>query len=525
MLVAVCYWLIYQVKHSHDKRKQFDENNAIDSLNVEDNSVLVKLGRKDLIPQEKGRKKESESHDGEVEEDENEEGNLEQDKREEESREEAKHEEETKEENRPEEEESEENDRHEEATEKEEEHEEETGEEDRHDDETGEEDKHEEETNEKDNHEEESGAKDKHEEQEQEEEIQSEEKDDGRGVEDIEVNQHESEKADTDVDGEEESIDEEKDKEDPIKEETKDKDDEDKDTLTKNDPSIEHHVHDEGSLNTREAREEQYKGDDASSAVTHDAQSTSTENKNGSSGSQFNILEHESKVNSTEENKNATVVNLPEVETAGNGTSALDEENKQEQGSINNTDNSGSLVKNETEIIISDPSRAHDATEGDITTTDGSNIQTVSLNQATNFTVPLQNTQVNSNLSNSNATKSVEGNSEESTDSSTKSEFDNSKNVEWSNVLAEGKDGSDSVVIEETTNEVKNENPDNIKVTDGTYENSDFSNTENTDEVQYDSTDTSDPSVPVDDKENRIDLDTLPEIKTEGSNSEEVAED
>lgn len=548
LLVAVCFWLIYQVKHSHDKRKLFDENNAKNSLDVEKNNVLVKFGRKDLIPQEKGTNKDAESHGEETEEDDNEEGHIEQDKHEQESREEVKHEEETEEEDKHEEEESEENDKHEEATEKEDEHEEESGEEDRHEDEIGEGDKHEEETKEKDEHEEQNRAEDKHEEDEQEEDIQAEEKDVGREDEDIEVNEHEQEKADTDVDGEEESLDEEKEKEDPIKEETEEKNDEDDDTLTKNDPSVEDHVHDEGSQNTREAREEQYKGDDASSAVTHDAQSTSTENENGSSGSQKNILEHETKGNITKENKNATVVNLPEGETAGNGTSALDQEKKPEahdlvtqsnsslasitglesndqQGSVNNTDNSGSSVRNETEIIISDPSLAHNATEGDRITTDGSNIQTTSLNQATNFTETLHNTQVNSNSLSSNATTTVEGNSEESTDSSLKSEFDNNKNVEESNVLAESKDGSDSLVLKETTNQVKNENPDNIKGTDETDEKSDSSNSENTDEVQYDSTDTSDPSVPMEDKENRIDLDTLPEIRTEGSNSEEVAED
>ncbi|XP_074327729.1 uncharacterized protein LOC141665639 [Apium graveolens] len=537
VLVAVCFWLIYQVKHSHDKRKQFDENTAKNSLNVEDNSVIFKLGRKDIIPQEKGRSKDSESHDGELEEDDNEEGNLEQDKRVERSKAEAKHEEETMEEDKPEEEESEENDRHEEANEKEEEHEEESGEEDMREDETGEEDKHEEEN-----------VAEDHVEEEQEEEIQAEEKDKGRGDQDNEVNQHETEKDDTVVDKEEESIDEEKEKEDPVKVGTEERNDEDKNTLTRNDPLIEDQVHDEGSRNTREAREEQYKGDDASSAVTHDAQSTNTENENSSSGSQINKLENESKGNSMEENKNDTVVNFPEVEAAGNGTSALDEKNKPEvydsvsqsnssldsitgfksndqQGSINNTDNNGSSVKNEMEINMSNLSHAHDAIERDMTTTNGSNIQTIFLNQAINSTVTLQNTQVNSNLSNSNASKTVEGNSEESTDSSMKSEFDNSTKVEGSNVLAESKDGSDSLALEETTNEVNNENPDNIKGTDGTYENSDSSNTENTDEVQYDSSENSDISISVEAKENRVDLETLPEIRTEGSNSEEVAED
>lgn len=143
VLVAVCFWLIYQVKHSHDKRKQFDENDAKTSRDMEMNNAVLKLGRKDLNPQEKGPNKDLESHDEEaeeeiVEEDKNEEENGEQDKNEEEIGEEDKHGEEIELE-----------DKHEEESEEEDKHEEETGKEDRIEEETGE-DKHEEETREED---------------------------------------------------------------------------------------------------------------------------------------------------------------------------------------------------------------------------------------------------------------------------------------------------------------------------------------------------------------------------------------
>ncbi|KAF5759107.1 hypothetical protein HanRHA438_Chr16g0749521 [Helianthus annuus] len=47
LLTAVCFWLLFQVKRSHDKKKEFDANI---SLNTHATDETVKFGRKDLQP-------------------------------------------------------------------------------------------------------------------------------------------------------------------------------------------------------------------------------------------------------------------------------------------------------------------------------------------------------------------------------------------------------------------------------------------------------------------------------------------
>ncbi|CAL9162235.1 unnamed protein product [Musa hybrid cultivar] len=46
MLVAVCVWLLYQMKHSHDRRKAYEERFGAD----EARSEIASFGRKDLLP-------------------------------------------------------------------------------------------------------------------------------------------------------------------------------------------------------------------------------------------------------------------------------------------------------------------------------------------------------------------------------------------------------------------------------------------------------------------------------------------
>ncbi|KAJ4899011.1 Uncharacterized protein Rs2_12962 [Raphanus sativus] len=67
VLLGVCIWLIYQVKYSHDKKKEFYETDVKKLSEKEDG--LVKLGRKDLLPGYHNQD-ENEKH---VEEDEDEE--------------------------------------------------------------------------------------------------------------------------------------------------------------------------------------------------------------------------------------------------------------------------------------------------------------------------------------------------------------------------------------------------------------------------------------------------------------------
>ncbi|KAJ0252031.1 hypothetical protein HA466_0128950 [Hirschfeldia incana] len=71
VLLGVCIWLIYQVKYSHDKKKEFYEADVKKStVLLESEEGMVKLGRKDLLPGYH-KQNEKEKH---VEEEEEEEG-------------------------------------------------------------------------------------------------------------------------------------------------------------------------------------------------------------------------------------------------------------------------------------------------------------------------------------------------------------------------------------------------------------------------------------------------------------------
>lgn len=50
VLVAICIWLIYQVKHSHDKKREFEEKNikSTSSLSNGAGDEVIKFGRKDV---------------------------------------------------------------------------------------------------------------------------------------------------------------------------------------------------------------------------------------------------------------------------------------------------------------------------------------------------------------------------------------------------------------------------------------------------------------------------------------------
>ncbi|KAL4555895.1 hypothetical protein LXL04_038527 [Taraxacum kok-saghyz] len=50
LLLAVCFWLIFQVKRSHDKKKEFDNTNISLTTSKQSTDESLKLGRKDLQP-------------------------------------------------------------------------------------------------------------------------------------------------------------------------------------------------------------------------------------------------------------------------------------------------------------------------------------------------------------------------------------------------------------------------------------------------------------------------------------------
>lgn len=164
LLLAVCFWLIFQVKRSHDKKKEFENTKkefANTKISLNSNDEIVKLGRKDLQPK----------LDQEV---------------------------------------------------------------------------------------------DIHEEQD-EEQIE-EEKDDGGGGGDDEIDEHEQEKSDIEVDQQESEV---------INDENEEKDE------SENGVSVDEHEEDKTTIHTHEGREEQYKADDASSAVTHlNTENITLENSN-----------------------------------------------------------------------------------------------------------------------------------------------------------------------------------------------------------------------------------------------------
>ncbi|XP_041019231.1 uncharacterized protein LOC121261120 [Juglans microcarpa x Juglans regia] len=52
LLLAICIWLLYQVKHSHERKKASEENSSKISEKMQSGHEIIKLGRKDLHPRE-----------------------------------------------------------------------------------------------------------------------------------------------------------------------------------------------------------------------------------------------------------------------------------------------------------------------------------------------------------------------------------------------------------------------------------------------------------------------------------------
>ncbi|GAA0181377.1 hypothetical protein LIER_42277 [Lithospermum erythrorhizon] len=248
LLVAVCFWLIYQVKHSHDKKREFDDN-VQNSLATEQKDGVVKLGRKDLNPkmEEKviktGKQDEEEEDETAVEEEEN---------------------------------------------------------------------KHEETEEQDDN---------KTDEKEEEEE----DVDEGRDVgEEIEIDDHDKENSDTDNDQEIDLVDDDKERENVDEQELQDKDPEGNNGQTENDSGSQEHFKKGDITNTRE---ENYKADDASSAVTHVTQITIPDNQTmtmGKSNQQPEVSQLEQRKQSINPDEVGAGQNPPVKveggETANNGS-------------------------------------------------------------------------------------------------------------------------------------------------------------------------------------------------------------
>ncbi|KAF8027298.1 hypothetical protein BT93_E0261 [Corymbia citriodora subsp. variegata] len=249
LLLGICFWLIYQVKYSHDKKRELNEKDAKTSAK-EESAGAVRFGRKDLHPRRDEMVMIT---------------NREED--EEESREEIDETvtvdtEESREEN--------DENKHDEAMSK---HEVGQGEEvNKH--------KHDEREDGNDSVTDQEAAR-RHEEEEEHEEEENRIDDPEvvrEGGED-ETDEPDEEKGQGEVDHEE-FIDEEKEREeDNDEKETEGDDGEDKEGQAEDENVLEDEEHDESESghSKHEAREEQYKADDASSAVTHDTQTTLVE--------------------------------------------------------------------------------------------------------------------------------------------------------------------------------------------------------------------------------------------------------
>ncbi|KAK9286740.1 hypothetical protein L1049_015144 [Liquidambar formosana] len=335
MLLAVCFWLIYQVKHSHDKKKEFDENGSKISAKTQNGEEILRFGRKDLNPLVEEKATNNEKHEEEEVEEEEAGGGEE---------EENKHEEE---------------------------------------------------------------------EQEEEESKSEDREDEGRGGGDDEIDELDQEKTEGETDREEDFVDEDKEKEEEGDEkESEEKEGEEKEGQLENESSVEDQDHDGGGRNTHEAREEHYKGDDASSAVAHDTQTIGTENEkaileNSNENENMNIVGQENKSNDTdeinvdqktaslnggegemaEENGNEIISSKSEDSSLQNSRTTT-ESNDQPEANINSSEASTetplATVQNGIETVL-DSDQAKNATVEVPTTGEGSNLQTTVLEQSSNI--------------------------------------------------------------------------------------------------------------------------------------------
>ncbi|KDP37616.1 hypothetical protein JCGZ_06959 [Jatropha curcas] len=543
LLLGVCFWLIYQVKHSHDKKKEFDEKDTKISVRAQSSDGISNLGRKSLHPRVQEVTKD-EKH----EEDDDEDTTVDEEVN---KIEEIKHEQKQVED---------------ETKHEEDEREEEEG---KHDDEgKAEEEEEEEEGTKRDEEKEE--EENKHADEELEEEIKVDEiEDEGRGGGgDDEIDERDQEKI-GEGDPEEDIVDEEKEKLEEHEENGSGNDDgEAKGAKVDHETSTEDQEHDGGVKNDHEAREVHYKADDASSAVTHDTETISTESEKVSlEKSVASDLEPEK----TSNNYKSEEINGDQKDS----TSLLGEGVKSDTGSPLNVtvvdkDGEDKSHENLTSVSVSNDqpvetnkldvnteagnsppdgnSKVSDSSQQDQTVVksdfdqaqnggasvgEASNPKTTELEQVNNNVVssirkpdsPDNNGDSNSST-NSKPDKTneivkpvVSGDS----NSSANSKPENSDEVIKTEVTAEAEVNSgSSSTVKETADATQDENSDTKNESSGTDENSN-SSTDGTEALIQDPIDSSDTSVSQDEKEARIDLDTLPGNSVEGVNSRDAA--
>ncbi|KAJ4823022.1 hypothetical protein Tsubulata_009228 [Turnera subulata] len=517
LLVGVCFWLIYQVKHSHDKKKEFNEKNEEVSAKVQTGDEILKLGRKDLHPREKdSAMTEDEEDETGVEEEENK-NVQEQDGGSKQEEDGAKNEGEEREE----------------------------GEENAHDDEEREGAKHDEKDIEEEN----------------EEQKAEEAEDDSRGGGDDDIVENNHDKIEAETDREEDFVEEEKEV---------DLDSEEKDAIGQegeenvgeadHDTSRDEQEQDEGNKSVHEAREEHYKADDASSAVTHEPEKETSENLNEKVASEIEQENNSTSNNAVDGNQSqnnstsqlagqelsgtAPLLNITNGELKDGEIILSNSEDKLANATFTTMSNnqpeltnkttevtveagnnttmasvgtSGSSQQNET-VIVSDVAQADNATLNSATTGEVPNLPTTESEQVKNDAISGTSQSDPVALANTNLTVPSEVKSNHTTDGDTSESSDKNAKPE---VTAEGEVSGTTQENKEDTH-IENSNADNES--SGTDENSDSSTTSgNGDLVSHDPIDSSDSSVGQEERQDRIDLSTLPETSTNVINSADVA--
>ncbi|XP_019172871.1 PREDICTED: protein PFC0760c-like [Ipomoea nil] len=285
---------------------------------------------------------------------------------------------------------------------------------------------------------------------------------DGRGGGDDDLEEHDREKNDGEVEREDKAV-----GDDEKESEERDSDDNNGDEIS------EDNENDEDSGSKHEAQEVLYKADDASSAVTHDSIEEVSEN------AEVNVLEQ------------AGVVNNDNKISDGQDTIGHEESEHVSEGL-----NGHPVERNLTE-------KTGEANDLSIQKRDDSALV------------------VNNSLSESNLTTLKNGDAE-STESDSSAESNHSKSSVSEKVIH----GHPRFTTEDdrwsTTIDTDAEKSRTVDETGRADEEFESFNTENIGEIE-DLIDSSDSSFSLDEKDVRTDLETLPEIQTEGSNTEDPA--
>ncbi|XP_051147243.1 uncharacterized protein LOC127262555 [Andrographis paniculata] len=429
LLVAVCFWLLYQVKHSHDKRKEFSGSDGRGLIQRDGSSDRVKFGRKDIQGGVKGSFAKNVNHD-EPEEEEEDEG----------TREEAK-------ENKSE------------------------------DDVLG-------------------GKK------------IGEHEDEATEGGDDEVDVHELERTDDER---------EEDLEDRFENDTHETD------------SI--NAHGQGE---KEAREEHYKADDASSAVAHEGLMSTTENENESreksTDNPHNILE-EGKNDNESEGEERKDSELGAAGMARDETMDGILDNLENDTSTNNTVTEGfdeHLASNSTpEVAMDNPSQNLTESKSELdhdpetltnnTSSEDSDLKVTDSSHTNDSIVSADGAGVGSNSTDSIELKNADLHSEESSISSNNDTQSASETIDKTGTFKQARtDGSPP----KKKDEIEAENSDVNSSTDGSTESTPVEN--HLDDL-HGTIDVSDTSNTLEENDVRMDLDTLPKLETEGTNSRDVA--